>query len=277
MKSKEIILTVLMLTAIKTSLNYCFNVSYDGNDPYVSYETSWGKERFIKDDYIKYFKYYKKYVEKIPVMHPWAINFSMLSAPYNQLQQLLPFTGWGMYFNSEFITKIFQHNQIVNAIEIGSLYGLSTRHIASLLPAHGKLYAIDSWQYHDLMYEQFLSNIILTGLTDKIIPIKKCSDQAINKIKSYDEFFDLIYIDGDHETQGVLTDLELYYPLVKSSGVVCGDDWLLSTVRTAVEMFAQEHQLTIYAGCNFWFLRNEGNYHYQSLIDADENIWKFSS
>ena len=179
-----------------------------------------------------------------------------------------------MYFNSEYLKKIIQNNNIVNVIEIGSLYGLSTRHIASMLPENGKLYAIDSWEYHKLMYEQFLSNIVLTGMTQKIIPIKQRSDQAIEQMKSYGIMFDLIYVDGDHETEGVLTDLELYYPLVHSKGVICGDDWLLSSVRKAVEIFAQEHQLTIYAACNFWFLRDEGAYRYQSFIDADESIWK---
>lgn len=275
MNNNKTLTLTLLVWSLTTSINHSFNVSYDGNDPYISYETSWGKERFVKEDYIKYFKYYKKYVETLRIVSPYTINIKKLPAPYNQLQKILPFNNWGMYFNSEFIKKIFENNNIVNAIEIGSFYGLSTRHIASLLPEHGKLYAVDSWEYHDLMYEQFLSNIALSGLTQKIVPIKQRSDQAVDQMKSYGIPFDLIFVDGDHETEGVLTDLELYYPLVKSTGVICGDDWLLSTVRTAVVQFAQQHQLTIYAACNFWFLRDEGAYRYQTLIDADESIWKF--
>lgn len=265
----------LLAILLNNSKVNAYNVSYNGNDPYVSYETSWGKERFIKEDYIKYFPYYKKYIENLPIAQPWTINISKLPFPYGQLPNLLPYTDWGMYFNSEFIKKIFQHNTINNVIEIGSFYGLSTRHIASLLPEHGKLYAIDSWQYHHLMYEQFLSNVILAGLTEKIVPIKSRSDQALDTIKSYVSCFDLIYVDGDHETEGVLSDLELYYPLLKKTGVICGDDWLLRTVRTAVELFAQRHQLTIYAACNFWFLKDEGVYNYHSLIDGDDSIWMF--
>ena len=253
-----------------------YNVSYNGNNAYVSYETSWGKERFIKEDYIKYFPYYKKYVETLPIAHPSTVNIKTLPFPYAHMSYLLPFTDLGMYFNSEFIKKIFQHNKIENVIEIGSFYGLSTRHIASLLPEGGKLYAIDSWEYHHLMYEQFLSNVALAGLTEKIVPIKSRSDQAVDYVKSYVDSFDLIYVDGDHETDAVLSDLELYYPLLNKTGVICGDNWLLRTVRTAVEMFAQDHQLTIYAACNFWFLKDEGAYSYHSLIDADESIWMFN-
>lgn len=274
MNSLKISFFVMALFFIYSRFD-AYNVSYNGNNADVSYETSWGKERFIKEDYIKYFPYYKKYVETLPIAHPCTIDISKLPLPYRQMSFLLPFTDLGMYFNCEFIKKIFQYNTIENAIEIGSFYGLSTRHIASLLSEHGKLFAIDSWEYHHLMYEQFLSNVILAGLTEKIVPIKLRSDQAVDTIKSYASSFDLIYVDGDHETEGVLSDLELYYPLVKKTGVICGDDWLLRTVRTAVELFAKQHQLTIYAACNFWFLRDQGAYGYHSLIDADDSIWMF--
>lgn len=277
MKSNTLLLVVLLNGLLTTSINYGYNVSYDGNDPYESYEhhIPHERERFVKEDYIKYFPYYKKYVETIKIVHPYTINIKSLPAPYSQLQQIAPFFSWGMYFNYEFIKKIFQYNQIVNAIEIGSLYGLSTRHIASLLPKHGKLYAIDPWAYHEGMYEQFLSNVVLTGLTSKIVPIRKYSYQAVELVQSYAQSFDLIYVDGDHETEGVLADLELYYPLLSKTGVICGDDWLLSSVRAAVLLFAQQNQLTVYGACNFWFLKNEGAYKQLSFIDADESIWKF--
>ena len=274
MNHKKLILLTLCSFAC---INHGFNVSYDGKNPYVSYETSWGKERFVKEDYIKYFPFYEKYVEALRILHPHTINIKNLPYPYCQLQQILPFYGQGMYFNYKFIKKIFQHNNIVHAIEIGALYGLSTRHIASLLPDNGKLLAIDPWDYHAGMYEQFLSNVVLTGLTSKIVPIQKRSDQTVNDVKSYSDSFDLIYVDGDHETAGVLSDLELYYPLLtKNTGVICGDDWLLKTVRAAVQQFAEKNQLTIYAACNFWFLRDEGKYQYKTLIDADESIWMFN-
>lgn len=275
MKNKNLLVLTILNWSFLTSISHSFNVSYDGNDAETSYQTSWGKERFVKEDYIKYFPYYKKYVETIKITSPYCINIKSLPYPYCQLQKILPFLDLGMYFNYEFIKKIFKYNKIVNAIEIGSYYGLSTRHIASLLPGEGKLYAIDSWEYHEGMYEQFLSNIALSGLTSKIVPIQKRSDQAVNDVLSYTDTFDLIFVDGDHETEGVLSDLRLYYPLLSHTGVICGDDWLLKTVRAAVELFAQQNQLTIYAACNFWFLRDEGEYKYVSLLDTHESIWMF--
>ena len=40
-----------------------------------------------------------------------------------------------------------------------------------------------------------------------------------------DQYFDWVYIDGDHTYEVVLKDLEFYYPLVKKGGYLCGDDY----------------------------------------------------
>lgn len=275
MKKNTIVFSIVTLTALMTAVTNSFNIGYHGDDALVSYETSWGRERFVKEDYIKYFPYYKEYVEHINWVTVGDLDMSSLPHPYCDLQEVVPFNHFGMYFNSEFIKQLFQHNSIVNAIEIGSYYGLSTRHIASLLPDQGVLYAVDSWAYWPGMYEQFLSNIIRSGLTAKIIPVKQGSEDAIEMFKLLRASYDLIYVDGDHETEGVLRDLELYFPLLSTHGVICGDDWLLSTVRAAVVGFAQKYNLTIYAGCNFWFLKNEGAYQEKSILEADAAAWTF--
>lgn len=270
-RSLFIILSVSMFPNISNT----YNIGYNGKDANASYETSWGKERFVKEDYIKYFPYYKKFIENITALPLSLSEIQSLPHPYSTLKKVLPFNPFGMYFNSEFIQKLFAHNNIVNAVEIGSYYGVSTRHIASLLPENGKLFAIDDWAYFAGMYEQFLSNIVSSGLTDKVIPIKQKSQDSISTITKNTEHFDLIYIDGDHETEGVLMDLYLYFPLAGEHGIVCGDDWLLTTVRAAVVDFAQENDLTVYGACNFWFLKKEGGFEIKSHLDAQGEIWNF--
>ncbi len=257
--------------------NKGFNVGYQGTDPYVSYETSWGKERFIKEDYIRYFKYYVPYVENTSSLVTSSIKLQNLPKPYCSVPNLLPYNAEGAYFNSEYIKKLFDHNNITKVIEIGSDYGLSTRHIASLLPKDGILYAIDVWgpAYHPNTYGQFLSNAIRFGLTKTIVPIRARSDQAIRQIASYGISFDMIYVDGDHETIPVFKDLELYFPLLSEHGIMCGDDWLLATVRAAVLLFAYRHQLTVYGDCNFWFLKKEDGFKVCSFLEASDEIWNF--
>lgn len=256
---------------------YSYNIGYDGNDAEVSYETSWGKERFFKDEYIKYFPYYKKWKEDFSSVDINAIDLKKLPFPYCKLAQVMPFNPFGMYFNGEYVKKLFEHNSIKTAVEIGSYFGVSTRHLASLLPENSKLYAVDSWEYYEGQYEQFLSNMVISGLASKVIPVKQRSDAAINFFKQFNKTFDFIYLDGDHETAGVLSDLENYYPLLAETGIIAGDDWLLQTVRAAVQQFAEKYELTIYGDCNFWFLKKEGEgYVYKSFLTADDSAWSFA-
>ena len=41
-----------------------------------------------------------------------------------------------------------------------------------------------------------------------------------------DEFLDLIYIDGDHDYDGVKNDLNLSYDKIKNGGYICGHDYV---------------------------------------------------
>lgn len=270
---KNIYIVASALLVMTSGTIDTFNGAYHGTNALESYETSWGKERFVKEDFIRYFPHYEEYHESIPYVNIGSLKIADLPAPYSSLEKLQIFNNYGMYFNSKYITQLFKHNKIENVVEIGSYFGLSTRHIASLLPKHGKLYAIDSWAYFSGMYEQFLSNIVWKGLCNKVIPIKQLSQEALPELLSYQQTFDMIYVDGDHETEGVLRDLEMYMPLLAEKGVICGDDWLIRTVRNAVEIFAQKYQLTICAACNFWFLKSEGAYGYKSFLDASDDIW----
>lgn len=257
-----------------------FNNWYFGNDAHESFAHLGYDQRFVAEDYIAYFPYYKHYFEQFTFVDTSKIDVKQLPYPYNTLSHVLPYDSQGYYVNFEYITKLFAANKITTALEIGSDFGRSTRHIGSLLPDGGKLYAVDTWDftvegYNNTRYAPFLSNVIHVGLTDKIIPIRKSSQDAIYDFKLFGLTFDLIYVDGSHQTEDVIRDLELYYPMRSEHGILCGDDWLLKTVRAGVIEFAQKHQLTIYGACNFWFIRDEGMFQIRSFLEADESVWIF--
>lgn len=46
-----------------------------------------------------------------------------------------------------------------------------------------------------------------------------------NLINFPDNYFDMIYIDGDHSYDGVTKDLEISYLKVKENGYICGHDY----------------------------------------------------
>ena len=58
-----------------------------------------------------------------------------------------------------------------------------------------------------------------------------------------DNYFDWIYIDGNHQYEFVKKDLELYYPKIKMGGFITGDDyygkghWWQDDVKKAVDEF----------------------------------------
>lgn len=198
-----------------------------------------------------------------------AINQNDLPEPYRSVK-LLPFDSGGWYYNAKQIESIVRQRKVNTVIEVGSWLGLSTRHIATVLPPNGKVYAVDHWKGSEehqafpniqIIYEQFLSNIILARLTHKIIPLRMGSVEAAEHLGPMMINPDLVYIDASHDTSSVLNDLNAWFPFVKGRGLLCGDDWTLSEgVRQAVEIFAREHHLTIQAYGNFWSLIEDGNF-----------------
>ena len=61
-----------------------------------------------------------------------------------------------------------------------------------------------------------------------------------------DESLDFVYIDGNHECQPVLQDVTLYYPKVKTGGLVSGHDFRLEAknhVFSAIKEFCEKHDL----------------------------------
>ena len=185
-----------------------------------------------------------------------------LPEPYKSVG-MMPFDPGGWYRNANQIESLFKQNKINVAIEVGCWLGLSTRHIASLMPPDGKVYAIDHWlgsvehqssPILPTLYEQFLSNVVHAGLTHIIIPMRMSSLQAATWMDSMEVKPDLIYIDASHDIPSVLADLSAWFPFIKGHGILCGDDWTWESVRIAVEIFAQRHQLTMDSVNNFWRL-----------------------
>lgn len=69
-----------------------------------------------------------------------------------------------------------------------------------------------------------------------------------------DEFFDFIYIDGDHTYEGCLSDIENWYPKVKKGKFLTGDDYVRTVepigvtydVKRAVNDFVVKNNLAVF-------------------------------
>jgi len=68
-----------------------------------------------------------------------------------------------------------------------------------------------------------------------------------------DNYFDFVYIDGDHSYEAVEKDLNMWYNKVKSGGVLCGHDLNnLNGVMEAVTDFINRHKLCLYTGVDWY-------------------------
>ncbi len=123
----------------------------------------------------------------------------------------------------------------INYLEIGVFYGANILSVANSYGLHpeSKLYGVDPWEdyheYHEYkdqqpsIYNSFLSNLETSGMKDKIVVQRGYSNVEIPKFE--DEFFDIIYIDGNHEPEYVLEDAVLSFRKLKKNGIMIFDDY----------------------------------------------------
>ena len=127
------------------------------------------------------------------------------------------------------------YNRPINYLEIGAFHGANVISVANSYGAHidSKLYCIDPWQDYedypeykneqDTIYGRFLNNIENSGAKEKVIIRRGFSNIEIPKFE--DEFFDIIYIDGNHEPEYVLEDAVLSFRKLKKGGIMIFDDY----------------------------------------------------
>jgi predicted O-methyltransferase YrrM len=126
-------------------------------------------------------------------------------------------------------------NKPINYLEIGTFYGANILSVANSYGLHydSKLYCIDPWEDYDdypeykneqpSIYNSFLKNIENSGAKEKIIINRGYSNNEIPKFEN--DFFDIIYIDGNHEPEYVLEDAVLSFRKLKKGGIMIFDDY----------------------------------------------------
>lgn len=151
-------------------------------------------------------------------------------------------------------------NVPINYLEIGAFYGGNLISVANTYASHNNsmLYCIDPWaDYNDYIeykgqqskiYNTFLQNIENSGHKDKIIINRGYSHSMLHNFK--DDFFDIIYIDGNHEPDYVLQDAVLSFKKLKHGGVLIFDDYTFSgdginSTKTGIDLFISEYSQKI--------------------------------
>jgi hypothetical protein len=149
----------------------------------------------------------------------------------------LPGPNWfnGAALYSRFVDQVAGH---AVAVELGSWKGRSACFMGVEIANSGKsieFYAVDHWRgspgesahdqdadvIDDRLFEVFESNI--APVAAYVRPVRSDTVEAASRFP--DRSVDFLYVDAAHDYQGVLRDLDAWFPKVKFGGTISGDDW----------------------------------------------------
>ncbi len=164
-------------------------------------------------------------------------------------------------------------------VEIGVNQGKNALSILTHVPI-AKLYLIDAYENYtennqlkhstDWGYRKMpeIYDVAVEKLSDykaKIVWLKQYSHDAVKKVT---DLLDFVYIDGNHSSINVKQDIEDYYPLLRSGGILSGHDYNLDTVRLPVYDFCLFNKYKSYSsaaypframnsihGCDWWLFK----------------------
>jgi hypothetical protein len=105
-----------------------------------------------------------------------------------------------------------------------------------------KLFGLTGQIAMDTLYETVNRNLELE-FPGRSTLIRSSSETIVQNFE--DASIDMIFIDGDHRYEPVLRDLNLWFPKIRSGGVISGDDWDWKQVRDAVINFADVNAMNI--------------------------------
>jgi hypothetical protein len=158
--------------------------------------------------------------------------------------------------NRNDLIKLFNKNLVI--AEIGVFKGEFSKFLFEENQPK-ELHLIDIFTGIECSGDKDGNNIIYTNLSEEFNLITKYFNDNNNVYihKGYsqdilnnfnDEYFDMIYIDGDHSYNGVKNDLNLSYQKIKTGGYICGHDYttiMFEGVVRAVNEFCEERKLKI--------------------------------
>jgi hypothetical protein len=165
-------------------------------------------------------------------------------------------------------------------IDVGVWKGGSTIYLAELLRKNGVagtvisidtfLGSLEHWDRKSdafnmvyrrhgmpLLYDQFLSNLVLRNLTDIVVPLPQTSTTGALLLRRLGIKAGLIHIDASHEYEDVLKDSRMYWEILAPGGYLIGDDYhhYWPDVIRAADEFAAEKGVSLSARDPKWVVR----------------------
>jgi hypothetical protein len=198
----------------------------------------------------------------------------------------LDLQGWGS--EHPMFARLIDETHPELIIEVGSWKGASAIHMAKLAKAHKpgcRIICIDTWTASGAklwlppppelqippdappmyllrngfpdVYWRFLSNVVLTGNQDCILPLPVTSSCAAEILSHYGIMADMVYIDCGHQEEDVARDIRAYWNMLRPGGYMMGDDYIDAWpgVVKAVMKFCGERGLRVQSNREKWCIR----------------------
>lgn len=126
-------------------------------------------------------------------------------------------------------------------VAIGSYRGQSDCALA--LHAQVPVYAIDHregsaddpFHFGDEDRVFWMRNVLMLGVGAKVRPINLHSTQVA---RIWDQEIGMLFVDGSHDYDGVMEDLNNWFPFVRVGGMIAMHDWNREGVAAAIDNFA---------------------------------------
>jgi len=173
------------------------------------------------------------------------------------------------------LDPIFEKFSIQKILEIGSFEGQSACYFSKKIN-QGQVHCLDTWEGDDdlkmknidfkKVEKNFDQNIKLANKINPSVNFFKYKNKSYKQLSEFisqgkENFFDLIYVDGAHDSQNVLFDAVSSFKLVKEGGVIIFDDYLweskdknvINSPKFAIDSFVNIFSNKIYVIRHFLY------------------------
>ena len=147
-----------------------------------------------------------------------------------------------------FLANLINERKFSKVVELGVRGGRVFLHLLAACP-ETTVIGVDTWRYRpenvglESLGKETYYELNMKQLENKVrTKSQQYGNRAIiHKLDTSDastlypnETLDLVFIDADHSTDGVITDIQNWFPKIKKSGIICGHDIDWPSVKTAV-------------------------------------------
>ena len=166
------------------------------------------------------------------------------------------------------IEPISKLNGDLIGVEIGVCLGSTTEALLQQIPNIKKMYAVDNypsfidWNGGNISEERqsLMKAYAFKRLSPFADKVDFCYQSSVDFAKRFPdkEYFDFVFIDGDHSEDASYLDFCNFYPLVKKGGIFAGHDIVLPDVEKSLKrFFGETFSKIIRVSNNAWYLIKE--------------------